>query len=346
MSSSRKRVSIVLAGVLGIVGSGLVPAQRALEPQVSEGIVRASPAEVWEVFSTAEGFKKLGVAHCEMDFRIGGLIRTHYDPKGKIGDEGTIENEILAFEPGRMVTIRIHKAPKGFPFSEETRKGTWTVISLGDLGDARTQVRITALGYPDSEDGRKMQEFFKSGNAFVIATLAKRFDSAAKAPAGPAHPVSTLAPISQDRLVELPRAEVWDLLTTSAGWKKFIGVETRIELKLGGKWEILFGAGSAPEGKQGSEGCTVLSFLPERMLSFTWNAPPKLAHARERRTWVVVDLEEVAPARTRVRLEHLGFVEQAADNPDHRAEWEEARGYFAQAWPKVLDALKAQGKGQ
>jgi hypothetical protein len=43
-----------------------------------------------------------------------------------------------------------------------------------------------------------------------------------------------------------------------------------------------------------------------------------------------------------VTLEHLGFAEQAAENPDHKAEWEEVRGYFDQTWPKVLDALKAQ----
>ena len=30
----------------------------------------------------------------------------------------------------------------------------------------------------------------------------------------------------------------------------------------------------APEGRRGSESCRVLAFVPERLLSFTWNAPP------------------------------------------------------------------------
>jgi hypothetical protein len=80
------------------------------------------------------------------------------------------------------------------------------------------------------------------------------------------------------------------------------------------------------------------------MLSFDWNAPPKFEHARSKRTWVVIHLEELAPARTRVRIDHLGFVEQAAENGEHRAEWEEVRGYFQQAWNKVLDAVKAREK--
>ena len=343
---NRRMVGIVT--VIALVVAAEVGAQAAsapaveLEPQVTEGIVKAPAADVWKVFTTAEGFKKLGVAQCEMDFRVGGLIKTHYDPKGTLGDEGTIQNEILAYDPGRMVAIRIHKPPKGFPFDEETRKGTWTVITVTDLGDARTHVRITAIGYPDTDAGRKMRDFFRAGNAWVLETLRKQFDAGEKGPSGPAHPKTSLASIVHERTIELPRSEVWNLFATSDGWKKFFGVETNIELKPGGKWEILFGGKDAPEGKQGSEGCIVLSFVPGRMLSYTWNAPPKLAHAREKRTWVVVDLEELAGARTRVRLEHLGFAEQAAEDADHRAEWEEARGYFDQAWPKVLDALKAQ----
>src|SRR5690606_10640524 len=87
------------------------------------------------------------------------------------------------------------------------------------------------------------------------------------------------------------------------------------------------------------EGCKVLSYLPRSMLSFEWNAPPKFEHARALRTWVVINLEEIAPERTRVELTHLGFAERAAEYPDHRAEWEEVRAYFSTAWPRVVEAL-------
>jgi len=148
------------------------------EPVLSEGVVKAPVSEAWKVFSTAEGFKKMGVAHCELDLRIGGLIRTHYNPKGTLGDEGTIQNEILSFEFERMFSMRIKQPPKGFPFAEETWKGTWTVISLSDLGDGRTHVRIAGYGYPETDDGRKMRQFFASGNAWVLAHLQKQFDAA------------------------------------------------------------------------------------------------------------------------------------------------------------------------
>jgi uncharacterized protein YndB with AHSA1/START domain len=318
-------------------GSGTDP-----EPLVTEVVLKAPPAEVWKAFSTPEGYKLLGVAHCEMDFRVGGLIRSHYDPNGRIGDEGTIENEILSFEPGRMLSIRVHKPPAKFPFREETWKGTWSVITLTDLGDGRTHLRIAGLGYPDTDEGRKMRTFFRSGNAWVVSVLRKHLDPAAAAPESRAHPDATVAPIVHERVIDLPRSEVWALYATGAGWKKFFGAEARIEHRPGGPFEILFDAG-APAGKRGSEGCTVLSLVPEEMISYTWSAPPKFAHARTRFTWVVVRLEAIAPSRTRVRIDHHGFAEQAAEDQDHRAEWTEVRGYFQTAWGKVLDALEAQG---
>jgi uncharacterized protein YndB with AHSA1/START domain len=343
----------MVAVTLGGLGGGSGPARAGdatttqaatvdyLAPLVTEGVVNAPVAEVWKVFSTAEGFKKMGVAKCELDLRIGGLIRTHYNPQGVLGDEGTIQNEILAFEPERMIAFRIHQPPKNFPFAEATWKSTWSVVLLTDLGERRTHVRLAGLGYTDTEESRKMRQFFESGNAWVMQHLQQQFDSTAPASTRPAHASDPLAPIVHERVLELSRPEVWKLLATGAGWKQFLGAEARIELHPGGPFEILFDA-SAPAGRQGSEGCTVLSVIPDELLSYTWNAPPKFEHARAQHTWVVVRLDELAPARTRVRIDHQGFAEQAADHPEHRAEWEEVRAYFQSAWGKVLDALKAQ----
>jgi len=348
---------VVVAGVLASAAwaqgtAGGAPAQAPahsgeqaaeLDPQVTEGVVHAAAAEVWKVFSTADGFKKMGPAQCDMDFRVGGLIRTHYNPKGVLGDEGTIQNQIIAYEPGRMVAIRISTPPKGFPFGEETWGKVWTVITLTDLGN-RTHVRISGQGYPNTEEGAKMRDFFEKGNRWVVQYLQKQFDAGAPAPSGSAHAATqadAVAPIDVTQVVALPRAEAFALLSSSDGWKRALEVNTNIELTPGGKFEVLFSM-DAPEGQRGSEGCTVLSYVDNEMLSFTWNAPPTFAHAREKHTWVVITFEELAPASTRIRLRHLGFDKQAASNPEHRAEWEQVRAYFMNAWPKVLGAVNAQ----
>jgi len=144
---------------------------------VNEAIIEAPVDAVWEVWSTARGYKLLGVAQAEMDFRIGGLIRSHYSAEGMIGDEETIENRILAYEPKRMVAIRIDRPPRSFPFKEAWKK-SWTVITLTDAGANRTHLRIASMGYGTDEESLAMKRFFEAGNQFTLDALRKHFETA------------------------------------------------------------------------------------------------------------------------------------------------------------------------
>jgi uncharacterized protein YndB with AHSA1/START domain len=148
-----------------------------LSPQVTEGIVRATPAEVWKVWTTAEGYKRLGPAVVDIDFRIGGLIRAAYDSSVKLGDPKSILNVILAYEPEGMVAFRIQRPPTGFPFPTAWKK-TWTVATMTDLGDGRTKLRLTMLGYDASDESQKLRAFFERGNAYSLEQLQRSFEPA------------------------------------------------------------------------------------------------------------------------------------------------------------------------
>ena len=309
-----------------------------LDPLVAEAVVRAPVAEIWRVFSTPEGYAKLGVAKADMDFRPGGLIRSTYDPAVALDGEGAIQTEILAYEPARMIATRIHRPPKGFPFMAAYRS-VWTVVSMADLGDGRTDVRVTMLGYGADAESQAMREFFRTGNAWVLKKLQASYSSVPP-PAGEAHADEPLAPVDVQAVVAADRDRVWRAFTTGEGWRDFLGAQATIGTRPGEKFEVFFDP-SAPEGRRGSEGCTVLSIVPGELISYTWNAPPKFPFARGEHTWVVVTLESPSPAVTRVRLRELGFRELAERHPEHRAEFEQVRAYFAAAWPRVLSALAA-----
>jgi uncharacterized protein YndB with AHSA1/START domain len=148
-----------------------------LSPQVTEGIVHAPPAELWKVWTTADGYTRLGPAVVDIDFRIGGLIRAAYDPSVKLGDPKTIQNIILAYEPERMMAFRIQRPPAGFPFPTAWKK-TWTVATMTDLGDGRTKLRLTMLGYDASDESQKLRAFFERGNAYSLERLQRSFEPA------------------------------------------------------------------------------------------------------------------------------------------------------------------------
>lgn len=155
--------------------SGFVaPPILAAGPQVTEGYINAPVAEVWRLFTTAEGYKATGVALADVDLRIGGAIRSHYDPKGQLGDAETIVNEILAFEPQRMLAIRIRQAPASFP-NRDAAAGLWTVIYFTKSGEDMTHVRIVGLGYGDDAPSQALRQFFEKGNRWTLDHLAKPY---------------------------------------------------------------------------------------------------------------------------------------------------------------------------
>ena len=148
---------------------------RAIDSIVTEGVINAPVAAVWSAWTTSAGLKAWLAPHVETDLRIDGLMRTNYDPNGSLGDPGTIENKILAFEPERMLSIRVAKAPEKFPFKAKIGE-MWTVLYFQATPDGRTLLRIVGLGFGSDDESQKMKEFFKQGNAFTLTQLQKRFD--------------------------------------------------------------------------------------------------------------------------------------------------------------------------
>lgn len=146
----------------------------AAAPEVTEGFINTSPAEVWRIFTTSEGFKLTGAARAEVDLKIGGLIRAHYNPQGQLGDAETIVNEILAYEPERMLAIRVKQAPASFAH-KDALAGTWTVIYMNPAGDNMTQVRIVGLGYTDSAPSQALRKYFAEGNRWTLNHIGKGF---------------------------------------------------------------------------------------------------------------------------------------------------------------------------
>jgi uncharacterized protein YndB with AHSA1/START domain len=127
--------------------------------------------------------------------------------------------------------------------------------------------------------------------------------------------------------VPAPLSEAWKAWTTEAGAKTFFAPQCKIELQPGGAYEMYFNL-DVPAGERGGEGMIVLSFQPERMLSFTWNNPPSLPSVRGEMTHVVVRFAEADPNTTQITLIHDGWGEGG--------EWEQAYEYFIRAWGEVV----------
>ena len=133
--------------------------------------------------------------------------------------------------------------------------------------------------------------------------------------------------VEHEVVVAASPRDAWEAWVDPARVTNFLGAQARIDLRIGGRYEIIF-LPDAPEGQQGAEGCRILAYLPGEMLAFSWNAPPQLAEIRSSHTWVVVTFHGSPEGPTRIRLVQTGFGEGPV--------WDEDVAYFNRAWGTVL----------
>ncbi len=138
--------------------------------------------------------------------------------------------------------------------------------------------------------------------------------------------------IKKELVLKASLSEVWEAWTSAEGAKTFFAPGAKIELRIGGPYEVYFNLEES-HGLRGGEGCVVLSYLPMEMLSFSWNAPPSIPSIRNKgeKTWVVLSLGELDGGRVKVSLSHV-ITQQGED-------WDKYYDYFAPAWDIIMGRL-------
>jgi uncharacterized protein YndB with AHSA1/START domain len=132
--------------------------------------VAAEPAQVWHVFSTAEGWRALGVKAAYVNFRQGGVIETSYKAGAPQGDPDNIKNQVVAFVPERLLVFRNVQAPRGFPNAALFARVT-SVVLIEPLGPGRTRVTLSGDGYGAGAGFDDLYGKFLGGNAYTLVGL-------------------------------------------------------------------------------------------------------------------------------------------------------------------------------
>jgi len=159
-----------------VFGMAVVHAQ-GLEPLVHEGVISAPIEAVWKAWTTDTGLRSWLAPHADIDFRIGGKMRTNYSPDGSLDDPGTIENTVLSYDPYRMISIRVSRAPENFPFPSAIYD-MWTVMYFEEVDTGQTRVKVVAAGFSADEESQAMRAFFEQGNAQTIRQMQARIPAA------------------------------------------------------------------------------------------------------------------------------------------------------------------------
>ena len=148
-----------------------VEGQRVLR---HEGIVDASLKQVWITCTTADGMRTYLAPVVEFELKTGGKYDTNYRPGSRIGDAGTIHNEVLAYLPRKMLSFRIGLTDR-FPAGPRQAGTLFAVLQFEGISDHKTKVTISMAGWGSGPDWDQVYEFFDRGNAYTLAALQHRF---------------------------------------------------------------------------------------------------------------------------------------------------------------------------
>lgn len=127
--------------------------------------------------------------------------------------------------------------------------------------------------------------------------------------------------------VPAPITEVWKAWSTRDGVQTFFAPDANVDARPDGPYEIFFDPTAEP-GQRGADEMRVLAVQPERMLSFTWNAPPSFPEVRRQRTHVTIRLDPIDDNHTRVHLSRDGWGDGE--------EWDRVFDYFTRAWGRIV----------
>lgn len=149
---------------------------------VQETLINAPVEAVWNAYTTKTGVESWMVPHAEVELAVGGKLMTNFDSNGRIGDPQTIEHTILAYEPQRMLAMKIAKAPAGLPY-QNAIKQIWSVLYFTPEG-GKTRVREVTMGFGPDPESQQLRQFLLEGNRTLMTQLQKRFAAAGATSSG------------------------------------------------------------------------------------------------------------------------------------------------------------------
>ena len=136
-----------------------------------EIVINTSVEKVWNAYTTPEGWKSWVTPIVEMDFKINGTIKSHYDSTATIGDKGTIVNHILNYIPYKQITMQA-ELNENFPtFMIGEEKNLYSIVDFDKLSDNQTKLTIYGIGYKNEQQWIDLLKFFIQGNEMSLNKL-------------------------------------------------------------------------------------------------------------------------------------------------------------------------------
>ncbi len=139
--------------------------------------INVSLDSVWNAYTTKNGWEAAFVPLAEVNFRIGGTIKTSYNADATIGDSSTIVLHIINYVPQKLITLQAELSSHFPDFMKEDEKNLYNLVYFEAVGTSVTRVTSYGIGYRNNEKYRALMKFFISGNEMSYMNLIKYLET-------------------------------------------------------------------------------------------------------------------------------------------------------------------------
>ncbi len=144
-----------------------------------ETVVPVSTENVWKAWTTPQELSKWIAPIVAIDLTIGGTISTNYDQGAPIGSAGTIQLPIINYIEKQLITLKVNLNEKFPKSTRDEDHNLQEIVQIVDLGDGKTMVVSSMVGWGVGKDWDQTYDFFARGNEWTYRQLAKYLSSLA-----------------------------------------------------------------------------------------------------------------------------------------------------------------------
>ena len=139
--------------------------------------VPVSTEEVWKAWTIPQELSKWIAPVVKIDLKIGGTISTNYHQKAAIGAPGTIRLPIITYIEKQLIALKVNLNEKFPKSTRDEDHNLQEIVQIVDLGDGKTKVVSSMVGWGTGKDWDQTYDFFARGNEWTYRQLAKYLSS-------------------------------------------------------------------------------------------------------------------------------------------------------------------------
>lgn len=134
--------------------------------------VMATPARVFDAWTTPQGWRAFLGVRANVELRVGGPFELLFDEDEEVGQQGSEGCKIFGYVPDAMLFVSWN-APPSLP--DERGQHTSVAVQFRDEGPGRTRVELRHQGFGEGGRWHEVIAYFERAWPMLLAALERHF---------------------------------------------------------------------------------------------------------------------------------------------------------------------------